>query len=259
VFRTDAFSVLRTLPEAEHASLLLPAAAGATFLEIAPLPACRLPACGFSEGMTVLLFDAHGNSDLFTILGVVGLTLNVRHKGAGSVAAYAAGSSVLGVESTSYYLDNRSRVLRSYDGDTSDLPLVDDVVGMELTYYADVRPPRRPSPAAGQANCLYDADGTYQTALLPVLSTDDGQMAVLSGDMVTDGPWCGSGDSQFDADLLRVRRVRVLLRLQASDPAARGMDRARFRVHGTARRSAAMVADVTVAIDVTPRNLRQGW
>ena len=34
--------------------------------------------------------------------------------------------------------------------------------------------------------------------------------------ILTDGPYCGSGDNQFDADLLRVRKVRVTLRMQAA-------------------------------------------
>jgi hypothetical protein len=31
--------------------------------------------------------------------------------------------------------------------------------------------------------------------------------------MFQDGPWCGSGDNEFDADLLRIRKVRVTLRM----------------------------------------------
>ena len=75
--------------------------------------------------------------------------------------------------------------------------------------------------------------------------------------MLTDGPWCGSGGTLFDADLLRLRRVRISLRLQASDASLRGRDPARFLNAGTARSEAAQVPDVTVSIDVAPRNLRQ--
>jgi hypothetical protein len=78
----------------------------------------------------------------------------------------------------------------------------------------------------------------------------------LTSDMLTDGPWCGMGDTQYDADLLRVRRMRVSVRLQAGDAAVRGTDRARFANPGSARRSALFVPDVTVEIDVAPRNLR---
>ena len=73
--------------------------------------------------------------------------------------------------------------------------------------------------------------------------------------MLSDGPWCGSGGTQFDADLLRVRRIRISVRLQASDPAVRGSDRQRFFNPGSATRETSMVPDVIVSIDTTPRNL----
>ena len=82
-----------------------------------------------------------------------------------------------------------------------------------------------------------------------------GQLVELTAPLLTDGPWCGSGDSQFDADLLRVRRIRIALRFQASDPAVRGAG-VRFANPGFARRETVMVPDRTVEIDVTPRNLR---
>jgi hypothetical protein len=112
-----------------------------------------------------------------------------------------------------------------------------------------------PRPPDGQANCLYAADGTYQSALLPVLGAP-GRLIELTPDVLTDGPWCGAGDTQFDADLLRVRRVRVSVRLQAGDTAVRGTDPLRFANPGSARRSSQTVPDITVQIDVTSRNLR---
>ena len=45
---------------------------------------------------------------------------------------------------------------------------------------------------------------------------------------------CGSADNQFDADLLRIRKVRVTLRVQAAQPALRGTDTRLFRNPGTA-------------------------
>ena len=82
-----------------------------------------------------------------------------------------------------------------------------------------------------------------------------GVLIELTPGMLTDGPWC-SGDARYDLDLLRVRRIRVSVRLQATDAAARGTDPARFANPGSARRSALFVPDVTVEIDVVPRNLR---
>ena len=47
------------------------------------------------------------------------------------------------------------------------------------------------------------------------------------------------------------------LRALYADPAVRGSDRARFLNAGTSRSEMSQVSDVTVSIDVAPRNLRQ--
>ena len=73
--------------------------------------------------------------------------------------------------------------------------------------------------------------------------------------MLSDGPWCGSGGTRFDADLLRVRRIRISVRLQASDPAVRGSDRQSVLQPRHGRADTSMVPDVIVSIDITPRNL----
>jgi hypothetical protein len=71
---------------------------------------------------------------------------------------------------------------------------------------------------------------------------------------LADGPWCGAGGLRFDVDLLRVRRVRVALRLQAIDAAVRGVGAA-FAVSGSGHDAASRVADVEAVVDVAPRNL----
>jgi hypothetical protein len=258
VVRSDAFTVVTAVPEAEHGMLLVPFASGEAAIEISPAPACDLPACGFSEGHTALVFDGNGNHDLFTVLRVTGWTLSLRHQGGGSHPVYPRGSPVLAVEPSTFYLDRAARTLRRYDGDASDLPVVDDVVDMEVRYYGDIRPPRLPMPRPGASNCLYDATGAYRSVLLPVLPAAGSDQAVLSEADLTDGPWCGDGSNRFDADLLRVRRVRVAVRLQAADPAVRGSDAIWFREPGSARRPAMLVSDSIVIVDTAPRNLRGG-
>jgi hypothetical protein len=181
--------------------------------------------------------------------------VSVRHHGPNPSGSYAAGTPVVAVESASITLEGSSRTLRLYDGDATDLPLLDDVVDLKVRYFGEAEPPVWPRPPDGQTNCLYAADGTYQSGWLPVLGAP-GRLIELTPGVLTDGPWCGTGDTQYDADLLRVRRMRVSVRLQAGDPAVRGTDRARFANPGSARRSALFVPDVTVEIDVAPRNLR---
>jgi hypothetical protein len=254
-FRTDAFTVIHAVAETEHGLLLLPASSGAATLELSPSDGCTLPACGFAEGVGVLLLDASGQYDIFTVTAVDGMTLTVRHHGTSPSGPYAAGTPVLGVETASITLNRSTRTLRLYDGDANDLPLVDDVVDLRVWYFGEGAPPVLPRPPDGEANCLYAADGDYQSALLPVLGAP-GRLFELTADVLSDGPWCGAGDTQYDADLLRVRQVRVSITLQAGDAAVRGVDRARFANPGSSRQSSLAVPDVTVQIDVTPRNLR---
>jgi hypothetical protein len=257
-FRSDVFTLVRAVAEAEHAVLALPAPSGVTAIEITPAPTCALPSCGFGPGTHALLFDGIGNYDIFTVTAAQGMALTLRHHGTGSAVTYPVGSPFVSVESSTFLFDPATRTLRHYDGDASEMPLIDDVVGVEVRYVGDVVPPQRPLPPNGTANCLYASDGAYLAALMPVLPGVGGRTE-LTGETLTDGPWCGVGESRFDADLLRVRRVRVTLRLQAADPSTRGINLAQFQQRGSARNSAVMVPDVVVSVDVTPRNLVQGW
>jgi hypothetical protein len=90
---------------------------------------------------------------------------------------------------------------------------------------------------------------------LPTLTADEGSLASLPASRLTDGPWCGSGDTEFDADLLRIRKVRITLRLQAANPAMRGTDTRLFLRPGTSEGGAKLVPDYFVRFEVTPRNL----
>ena len=255
-FRRDAFTVIRTVGEATPLTLLTAAAAGTGTLEVSPGSGCATAACELGEGSAVLVLDLAGGFDIFTVTAVTGAVLSVRPHGTGSGRGYAAGSPVLAVETASYFVDAATSTLREYDGDASDVPIGDDVVGMDVRYFGTVYPPALPRPVPGQSNCLYAADGSYNGVLMPMLA-GIGALTELSADILTDGPWCGSGDTQFDADLLRVRRVRLVIRLQASDPAVRGRDRSRFSHPGTARTDSSAVPDLVLSVDVTPRNLLQ--
>jgi hypothetical protein len=259
-FRPDAFTIIRVIGDKEHGAINGAAAAGTTTIDLSPIASsCRLPACGFGEGDNVLLLDPGGFFDGFSVLAAAGQVVTVRHHGAGSEHEYAAGTPALAFESFSYYLDRGTHILRRYDGDASDVPVIDGVVDLAVEYYGDRQAPRQPRPPIGTANCIYDSDGAHRSTLLPVLSSTGADQALLTPERLTDGPWCGTGANQFDADLLRTRRVRVTLRLQAGDPSVRGIDPAQFRERGFATRSADLVPDVTVVLDVSPRNLRAAW
>jgi hypothetical protein len=100
---------------------------------------------------------------------------------------------------------------------------------------------------------LYDAAGNY--ANLPVLPATDGSLTELTAAQLTDGPMCGTGDNQYDADLLRIRKVRITARVQAASAALRGTDTALFMNPGTAKGGERYVPDYRLSFDISPRNL----
>jgi hypothetical protein len=220
--------------------------------------------CGFEEGMDVIVFDTSGNFDVFTITQVQDAAAHLQHKGQDLSIPYEVGASVTQIVSNTYYWcspindrpcpeDPSAWQLRLYDGYSRDVALVDNVVDLQFEYFGDPNPPLNPKPKAGVANCLYDGLGNY---IGPgVLPTTDGSLAQLPLSILSDGPWCGGGNNMFDADLLRIRKMRVTLRVQVSDVALRGTNTSMWRNPGTAAGGTRAVADYTVAFDVTPRNL----
>src|SRR5690349_16763498 len=154
--------------------------------------------------------------------------------------AYPIDAVVAEADWHTYYLDTATRQLRHFDGYLTDTPVVDDVVGVDFEYVGSAAPPVLPRPSLGAANCLYEASGAYRGGLA-TLPADGGTLAILPLDLFRDGPWCGDGENRFDADLLRIRKVRVTLRLQVSNEMMRGQSPA-FAVAGRSRSAARQVA-----------------
>jgi hypothetical protein len=75
---------------------------------------------------------------------------------------------------------------------------------------------------------------------------------------LADGPWCPDEHhpDRFDADLLRIRRVRATVRVEAGSPALRGNAGPLFLRPGSAVASNHTLPDVEVTLDVAPWNLR---
>jgi hypothetical protein len=209
--------------------------------------------CGFHEGMDVIIFDMSGNFDMFTITEVQDAAAHLQHRGQDLSKPYDVGASVTQIVSNTYYLNRNTNQLMRYNGGDNDVALVDNVVDLRFEYFGDPNPPMLPKPPAGEANCLYDAAGNYVN--LPTLPPDNGSLAVLTGAMLTDGPMCGGGTNQFDADLLRIRKIRVSMRVQAANPSLRGADTTLFRNPGTSRGGEKFVPDYTISFEVSPRNL----
>ena len=99
--------------------------------------------------------------------------------------------AVVGVTMTTYYLKPATSQLMQYDGGSSDLPMVDHVVHLAFDYFG-------PASLPGASLVRFDP-------------------AIL-----VDGPWLeDASHRQFDADLLRISEVRILLRIEATAPSLR--------------------------------------
>ena len=122
----------------------------------------------------------------------------------------------------------RTYQLMLYDGaGGADVPVVDHVVSVEFEYWGD--PPAGGSPA----------------------------LVKLTPDILTDGPWMpdDAAADRWDADLLRIRRIAVTIRVEAAIASLRGPASALFAHAGTATSAHAWAPDIEAHFDVTPRNL----
>ena len=258
VFRDDAITLTYIPNSYSQTTISADMPTTSAELKVTAQPGCPADGdalCGFSDGMDVIIFDTSGNFDLFSVTKVQDNAAHLQHRGQEELSkAYNVGAHVTQIVSNTFYLNTQTNQLMRYNGGDNDVPLVDNVVDLKFEYFGEIVPPALPKPPAGEANCLYDAAGNYSAAL-PTLAPDNGSLAELPPAMLIDGPMCGGGASQFDADLLRIRKVRVTMRVQASSPSLRGTDTMLFRNPGTSKGGDRFVPDYTISFEVTPRNL----
>jgi hypothetical protein len=220
-------------------------------------PGCPLGGsiCGLEAGARAVVFDERGTFDLITVEGSSASVLQILPRRLTKHYVASEGARVVAVEASTYYLDRAARQLRRFDGHRGDFPIADEVVDLAFRYFGDPAPPSAPRPLAGEANCLFAADGS---SLLPTLTADPFALVELMPAMLTDGPMCGDSPNRYDADLLRLRQIRVTLRVQVTAESARGQDAAQHTNPGTANRATVIVADREVTFEVTPPAL-QAW
>ena len=171
-----------------------------------------------------------------------------------------------------------------HDGWATELPVVDDVVRLEFQYFGDPEPPRLtgrpldeplgpwttygPAPPPVEEtrgawpqgeNCTFVVVNGEHVPRLSVLGAGPA-LVELSAPLLTDGPWCPNGltPNRFDADLLRIRQVRVTLRVQSALASLRGPSGPLFLKGGTARAGERYVPDLEVQFDIAPRNMNLG-
>jgi hypothetical protein len=227
-------------------------------LKVEPMPNCPLndKLCGFKVDMTLLIFDKEGHFDFFTVTEVQIDSAHLQHNQGMLSYPYQPGAIVTQAESHTYYFDAANRQLRHYDGHLSDVPVVDNVVGLDFEYFGTAEPPLTPKPPPGVANCLYDAAGNF-AAGMPSLTPEGGSLAPLPLSMLNDGPWCGDGQNKYDADLLRIRKVRVNLRVQSGQEQFRGTG-VDFQNAGKSQSALRYLPDYSLSIEVSPRNMNLG-
>jgi len=166
----------------------------------------------------------------------------------------------------------------------ADAPVVDHVVALSFEYFGDPSPPTlikplgdpvgpwttygaRPSttavpPFAEGENCLFvnTAPPPQPPSLQPRLATlgPPESLVALPASLLTDGPWCPNDavPDRWDADLLRVRSIVVVLRVQAAIAALRGSG-GLFRHPGTSHNGLLWVPDQEIRFRVSPRNMNR--
>lgn len=300
VFKTDTITLIYVPPTiaqttlAEHGPSLNSSEIGVnsnvSTPPAPPAPGCPVgdDLCGFKAGMTVMMYDASGNYDTFTITAVQPNALHLQHNSDNlTYTGYDADTTkIVQAANFVYYLNTATDQLMFYNGGTAaDVPVVDNVVGLTFEYFGDPQPPEwrpgkavsdatgpwtsygpKPSslavaPYAAGANCVFNNDGSPVPApALASLGAAGSGLVKLTAAQLTDGPWCPNATSlnRWDADLLRVRKVGVTVRVQAANAALRGPASALFTRGGTSRGGDKWVPDQEIRFQVSPRNLNLG-
>jgi hypothetical protein len=247
-------------------------------------PGCPLavPACGFTVGMTVAVFDGTGAFDVFRVGGVDGVRVWLEPANERSSRVYEAGSGIAEVHVRTVFRQRDAAgldqlVRESFFGPA--VPIADHVVGLEFELFADPEPPRTRlgdagevettygpvPPAAGEQqaphppgeNCIFAWAGSVHVPKLPPLVPTDGPLVRLNEAQLSDGPWCpdAAHPLRFDADLLRVRRVSALVRVQSAIAALRGPTGPMFAHGGSASDPGRLLPDIEGRVSVSPINL----
>jgi len=208
-FKTDTITLL-TIPATSAQTRTSHAmATPSADVPVLAQPTCPAitPLCGFAAGMNVVIFDDTGAYDTFTIASMDSAGLTISRASGDLSKAYDAGASVAEVSSVTHWLNAAAGQLMRYDGMASDVGEAENIVSIAFEYYGD----------AG------------------------GSPVKLDPAILADGPWYPDPGNlnRWDADLLRVRRIAVTVRVRSALAALK-------------------LPDEEIRFDVTPRNLGNG-
>jgi hypothetical protein len=291
-FRRDAISFIYVPTTSAQTTLAAPLAPGSLELQLAAAPNCpattATQVCGFKSGDRLMIMDQDSQWDIYSVDQITAGLAALRHRGTPTTASYDAGATVTEVRLGTYYLktDESSRTyqLMRHDGWATELPVVDDVVRLDFRYFGDPEPPRltgKPldepgpwttyGPAPPQTgttrgswppgeNCTFLIVNGEHGPRLEAISGGGLSQVELTQAMLTDGPWCPDAvrPNRFDADLLRVRKIRATMRVQSALASLRGPAGRLFLKGGTAKAAERYVPDLEVEFDIAPRNLNLG-
>lgn len=284
-FFTDRITIMYVPQTSAQTTIVDPIANASAELRVAQQPGCPSgdAVCAFAEGMAVVVMDSTGSWDTFTITGVHDTAVHLQQRSETMNKTYDAGSSISPITMFTYWLRNDTATdtyqLMRYDGNQTDVPVADNVVGMSFEYYGEQAPPqlRRapilgttygPAPpargfdnaadnwAAGE-NCTFQVVDGVQVPRMTWLDDTSPRLVKLTEPQLKDGPWCpdSTAANRYDADLLRIRRVRVTLRVQVASKSLRGAAGVLFTRAGTSKGGERFVPDQEIKFDVTVRNL----
>jgi hypothetical protein len=293
-YRPDAISVMYVPPTPAQTRVIKTEGNNSQEIVVTAQTNCPDPKhnglCGFEEGMRVLIMDPEtGAFDATTLTNIQDSALHLQHSGKLN-ADYDSGKSIITQVAThTYYLktDNATATyqLMHYDGYQTDLPVVDNVVKLQFEYYGEPQPPQllpnksladtvgpwttygpKPPALASQVpgwptgeNCAFKVEDGRHVSRLDTLAAGVGQVK-LDPNILQDGPWCPNATltNRFDADLLRIRRIRMKLRVQVAQASMRGPAGLLFTKGGTSTSAQRYIPDQEVSFDVTPRNMNLG-
>jgi hypothetical protein len=286
-FFTDRITVMYVPPTPAQTTIRDSMPNNSSEIKVNQQPGCPKndPLCGFSDGMQLMIMDASGSWDTFTVTHVQDAALHLQHRGEDLNKAYNAGSYIAQINMYTYWLKTdtvaETYQLMRYDGHQSDVPIADNVVGLFFEYYGEPAPPQlrpgmTPSTTYGPAppalgvdntadnwgageNCTFTVAAGVQIPRLSTLTAHHG-LVKLTQAQLTDGPWCpdSAQAARYDADLLRIRKVRVTMRVQVADKSLRGPAGPLFVRGGTSRGAERLIRDQEIKFDVTARNLGLG-
>lgn len=240
--------------------------------------AAGLPACQFAAGDRGLIADGHGSADALDVQTVSADGEWLAFDPGSLSGPYPANSVVAAASVRTYYIADEpssgGRQLRRIEG-RQDVPVLDHLAAFDVEFFGEAAPPAVtvlpdgrlrasygppppddwPENGGGWPpgeNCLFrDGDGFPVSKLAGLTAGADG-LALIPLATLADGPWCpdSGARARYDADLYRIRRLRMTVRMSAASVAARGVTPAWFARPGTARAAERLVPDVSVRFDV---------